>query len=398
MLFRLTPEQDAFRAQVRDFIDGNLPAETRARVLNGYTLTREDYANWHRILYSKGWGTPTWPVEYGGPGWDALQRHIFDQECTLAGAPELVPFGYKMVAPVLMKYGTAAQQAYFLPRIANLEHWWSQGYSEPGAGSDLASLRMQAVRLGNEYVVNGQKTWNTHGQYADWIFCLVRTSNEGKPQEGISFLLIDLRSPGVEIRPIITLDGAHEINEVWFTDVVVPIANRVGDENKGWTYAKYLLSHERANFGSFTAQCRRDMARIRRIAALEIDGPASVAESPLFRARLARLEAELMAIETTNLLEIANGDVTDINSPTASFLKIMSSELQQEVAELALLAGGPGALAFDRHSLAQSKGAAEDRGSWCATLAPTYLNMRKTAIYGGSNEVQKNIAAKLLLG
>lgn len=395
MSFRLTGGREQFRAEVRAFIAGHLPAQTRRKVLGGYALEREDYVQWHRALHAHGWGTPPWPVEQGGPGWDAIQRHIFEEECALAGAPELVPFGYKMVAPVLMKYGNAAQQQYFLPRIASLEHWWSQGYSEPGAGSDLASLRTRAERRGDRYVVNGQKVWNTHGQYADWIFCLVRTSTQGRPQEGISFLLIDLRSPGVEIRPIITFDGAHEINEVWFNDVEVPAENLVGEENRGWTYAKYLLAHERANFGTMMGWCRRDLARLRGIAEREPCGRRRLIDDPLFGARLARLEAELVTIETVNLRLLTSGSVTDAHS--ASFLKIVSSELQQAIADLSLLAGASGSLVFDREALRRGGVAGDARASWCAPLAATYLNMRKTSIYGGSNEVQKNITARLLL-
>lgn len=393
--FRFTNEQELFRMEVRSFIAANLFEQTSRKVLTGYALEREDYVGWHRALHAHGWGTPPWPVEHGGPGWDVVQCHIFEEESALAGAPELVPFGYKMVAPVLMKYGNAAQQAYFLPRIASLEQWWSQGYSEPGAGSDLASLRTRAERRGGHYFVNGQKAWNTHGHYADWIFCLVRTSTQGRPQEGISFLLIDLRTPGVEIRPIITFDGAHEIDEVWFNDVKVPVDNLVGEENRGWTYAKYLLAHERANFGTMMGWCRRDLTRLRGIAEREQIGHRPLLKDPLFGARLARLEAELVTIETVNLRLLIAGSVTDAHS--ASFLKIVSSELQQAIADLAMQAGASGSLVFDRKVLKQGSVPDNSRASWCAPLAATYLNMRKTSIYGGSNEIQKNITAKLLL-
>ncbi len=395
MSFRLTEAQQRFRDEVRAFIAAHLSPATSRKVLEGYTLDRDDYVQWHHALHAHGWGTPPWPVEQGGPGWDAVQRHIFEEETALAGAPELVPFGYKMVAPVLMRYGSPAQRDYFLPRIASLEHWWSQGYSEPGAGSDLASLRTRAERRGAHYVVNGQKVWNTHGQYADWIFCLVRTRSDGRPQEGISFLLIDLRSPGVEVRPIITLDGAHEINEVWFHDVQVPVDHLVGQENHGWTYAKFLLAHERANFGTMMGWCRRDLARLRRLAAEEPCGARPLLHDPLFAARLARLEAELVTIETVNMRLLTAGSTTDAHS--ASFLKIMSSELQQGIADLSLQAGALGSLVFDRQALAHGGVAGDARASRCAPAAATYLNMRKTTIYGGSNEIQKNITAKLLL-
>ncbi|RZL64079.1 MAG: hypothetical protein EOP81_09930 [Variovorax sp.] len=395
MSFQLTEAQQRFRDEVRAFIAARLSPATSRKVLEGYTLERDDYVQWHHALHAHGWGTPPWPAEHGGPGWDAVQRHIFEEETALAGAPELVPFGYKMVAPVLMRYGSPAQRDYFLPRIASLEHWWSQGYSEPGAGSDLASLRTRAERRGEHYVVNGQKVWNTHGQYADWIFCLVRTRSDGRPQEGISFMLIDLRSPGVEVRPIITLDGAHEVNEVWFHNVQVPVENLVGQENHGWTYAKFLLAHERANFGTMMGGCRRDLARLRRLAAEEPCGARPLLHDPLFAARLARLEAELVTIETVNMRLLTSDSATDAHS--ASFLKIMTSELQQAIADLSLQAGGLGSLVFDRNALTDGGLNGDARGSRCAPLAATYLNMRKTTIYGGSNEIQKNITARLLL-
>ncbi|MGA0940720.1 MAG: acyl-CoA dehydrogenase family protein, partial [Burkholderiaceae bacterium] len=242
-----TPEEQTFRETIRDWVTTHLPSDISTKVHNAQRLHREDMQRWAKILGTKGWLGYSWPTEFGGPGWSAVQKHLFEEECALAGAPRIVPFGPVMVAPVIMTFGNAAQQARFLPGIASGDVWWSQGYSEPGSGSDLASLKTRAERQGDHYIVNGQKTWTTLGQYGDWIFCLVRTDTSGKPQTGISFLLIDMRSPGVTVRPIRLLDGECEVNEVWFDNVQVPAENLIGEENKGWGYAKYLLAHERTN-------------------------------------------------------------------------------------------------------------------------------------------------------
>lgn len=384
-----TPSEHAFRAEVRAFVEANLPADIAARLKGGVHPVREDVERWTRILHERGWSAYRWPVEYGGPGFSPVECYIFEEECAVAGAPELVPFGLKMVAPVIMKYGSRAQKERFLPRIARLDDFWCQGYSEPGSGSDLASLKTRAVREGDRYVVDGQKIWTTSAHEADWIFCLVRTSNEGKRQNGITFLLIDLKSPGITVRPIITLDGKHEINEVWFEGVEVPVENRVGEEGEGWTYAKYLLEHERLNFGGM-GFCKRELARLRDMAANTPRGGRPVLEDPLFRSRLAALEAELAAIDMTNLRflrEVAAGRENALQAPV---LKVISSEMQQAISELQVRALGVAALPFD------PQGLASNRGHHYA--AENYCNMRKTTIYAGSNEVQRNIAAKGILG
>src|SRR5580658_1667662 len=292
MHLNYTPEEESFRAEVRAFLATGLPDDMRDRVRSARRLEKDDILRWQKILYRRGWGAGMWPKRFGGADWTVFQQHIFDEECATAGAPAQLPFAIRMVAPVLMTFGSAAQQEYFLPRILSGEHWWCQGYSEPGSGSDLASLRMAAVRDGDQYVVNGQKTWNTLGQYADWIFCLVRTQSTGRQQEGISFLLIDMKSPGVSVRPIITLDGEHEINDIFFDNVRVPVANRVGEENRGWTYAKFLLGHERTNTAGIGG-AKRELARLKRIASDERRQGRPLIEDPLFAAQIAQVEVDL---------------------------------------------------------------------------------------------------------
>eukprot|EP01041_Mallomonas_annulata_P017978 gene17978-36692_t len=260
-----TPEEQQFREDIRTWVHANLPADIQHKVRNALRQTREDMQRWAKILGKKGWLGHGWPTAFGGPGWNSIQKHLFEEECALAGAPRVVPFGPVMVAPVIMAFGNAEQQRRFLPSIASGDVWWSQGYSEPGSGSDLASVKTKAERVGNKYIVNGQKTWTTLGQYGEWIFCLVRTSNEGKPQTGISFLLIDMKSPGVTVRPIVLMDGEPEVNEVFFDNVEVPVENLVGEENKGWTYAKHLLSHERTNIADVN-RAKRELERLKRIA------------------------------------------------------------------------------------------------------------------------------------
>ena len=286
-----TPEEQQFRADIRQWVRAHLPADVAHKVHHGLRLSREDMQRWARILGAKGWLGHAWPREFGGPGWNAVQRHLFEEECALAGAPRVVPFGPVMVAPVIMAFGSPAQQQRFLPGIASGEVWWSQGYSEPGSGSDLASLKTRAERRGDHYIVNGQKTWTTLGQYGQWIFCLVRTSNEGKPQTGISFLLIDMASPGVTVRPIRLLDGECEVNEVWFDNVQVPAENLVGQENQGWTYAKYLLSHERTNIADVN-RAKRELERLKRIAQAE-----GLWDDSRFRDQIALLEVDIVALE-----------------------------------------------------------------------------------------------------
>ena len=380
--------ENAFRAEVRAFVREKLPPAIRDKVASGLHLTRDEHLQWQRLLFERGgWSGPGWPKQFGGPGWSAIEQYIFEEECALGGAPRLIPFGIKMVAPVIMAFGSAAQQERFLPKILAAEEWWCQGYSEPGAGSDLASLRTRAVRRGNNYIVNGQKTWNTLGQYADWIFCLARTDPEAKAQRGISFLLIDMKSPGVTVRPIVTLDGAHEVNEIWFEDVAVPVENLVGEENKGWTCAKFLLGHERSNIAGIGI-AKRELARLKRIAAAETKRGKPLAEDPLFAARIAEVEIELMALEITNLRVLSAEAENKAPGPEASILKVKGTELQQAISELILQAVGPYALPF--------AGAAPGPAH-AANRAAQYLNLRKLSIYGGSNEIQKNIVAQMIL-
>jgi alkylation response protein AidB-like acyl-CoA dehydrogenase len=379
--------ENAFRAEVRAFVREKLPPAIRDKVANGLHLTRDEHVFWQRTLHARGWGGPGWPKAFGGPGWSPVEQYIFEEECALGGAPRLIPFGMKMVAPVIMAFGNQAQQERFLPKILSAEEWWCQGYSEPGAGSDLASLRTRAVRRGDKYLVTGQKTWNTLGQYADWIFYLVRTDPGAKAQRGISFLLIDMKSPGITVRPIVTLDGAHEVNEIWFEDVEVPAENLVGEENKGWTCAKFLLGHERSNIAGIGI-AKRELARAKRIAAVETKRGRPLSEDPLFAARLAEIEIDLMALEITNLRVLSAEAENKAPGPEASILKIKGTEIQQAISELIMQAVGPYALPFD---------GAVPGPAHAANRAAQYLNLRKLSIYGGSNEIQKNIVAQMIL-
>ena len=399
MDLNFTAEELEFRAHVRQWVAAHLPADISHKVHHALHLTREDHQRWARILGRQGWLGWGWPKEFGGPGWNAVQRHLFEEECALAGAPRVIPFGPVMVAPVIMAFGSREQQQRFLPGIASGEVWWSQGYSEPGSGSDLASLKTRADRKGDVYVVNGQKTWTTLGQYGEWIFCLVRTSHEGKPQTGISFLLIDMKSPGITVRPIITLDGSHEVNEVWFDNVEVPVENLVGQENQGWTYAKYLLSHERTNIADVN-RAKRELERLKRIARAE-----GLWDDTRFRDQIALLEVDIVALEMM-VLRVLSAEKSGRQSlDVAGLLKIRGSEIQQRYTELMLLAAGPYAVPFIREAMeAGWQGDQALGGLWpggaahCAPLAPTYFNYRKTTIYGGSNEVQRNIVAQTVLG
>ncbi|MDB5786208.1 acyl-CoA dehydrogenase family protein [Caballeronia mineralivorans] len=392
-----SPADDAFRADIRAWLDANLPQALRTKVLDHKRLSRDDYASWHKLLGTRGWSVVAWPKEYGGPGWDATQRHIWDEECALIGAPGVLPFGVSMVAPVIMKYGSDAQKAYYLPRILDGTDWWCQGYSEPGSGSDLASLRTRAERQGDHYVVNGQKTWTTLGQFADMMFCLVRTDTGAKKQEGISFVLIDMKTPGITVRPIITLDEDHEVNEVFLEDVKVPVENLVGEENRGWTYAKYLLGHERTGIAR-VGQSKRELVFLKRLAAAQKKGGISLLNDAVFSAKIAALEIEMMALEVTVQRVVASEANGRGPGPEASMLKIKGTEVQQALTELMVEAVGPQATAFDpaylegerEHSLAGDDDA--------APLAAYYFNFRKTSIYGGSNEIQKNIIAQMILG
>ncbi len=388
-----TPEEEQFRVDVRSWVHGHLPPHIAHKVHNALTLTRDDMQDWAKILGQKGWLGWGWPAEFGGPGWNAVQKHLFEEECALAGAPRVVPFGPVMVAPVIMAFGTAEQQKRHLPGIASGEVWWSQGYSEPGSGSDLASLKCKAERVGDHYVVNGQKTWTTLGQYGEWIFCLVRTSSEGKPQTGISFLLIDMKSKGVSVRPIKLLDGECEVNEVWFDNVEVPIENLVGEENKGWTYAKHLLSHERTNIADVN-RAKRELERLKRIAKAE-----GVYNDTRFKDEIAKLEVDVIALEMMVLRVLSAEKSGKQSLDIAGLLKIRGSEIQQRYSELMMLAAGPYALPLIHEAMeAGWQGNYPGAAVHCAPLAGTYFNMRKTTIYGGSNEVQRNIVSQVVLG
>ncbi|NMM05921.1 acyl-CoA dehydrogenase family protein [Polaromonas sp.] len=388
-----TPEEQAFREEIRAWVQASLPADISHKVHNALRLSRDDLQRWAKILGAKGWLGHGWPKEFGGPGWNAVQKHLFEEECALAGAPRVVPFGPVMVAPVIMAFGNTEQQQRFLPGIASGDVWWSQGYSEPGAGSDLASVKCRAERVGNQYIVNGQKTWTTLGQYGEWIFCLVRTSTEGKPQAGISFLLIDMKSPGVTVRPIVLLDGEAEVNEVWFDNVEVPAENLIGEENKGWTYAKHLLSHERTNIADVN-RSKRELERLKRIAKAE-----GMWEDSRFCDEIAKLEVDVVALEML-VLRVLSAEKSGKNSlDIAALLKIRGSEIQQRYGELMMLAAGPFSLPFIEEAMeAGWQGNFPGGVSANAPLASTYFNLRKTTIYGGSNEVQRNIVAQTVLG
>jgi len=388
-----TPEEQAFREDIRTWVHANLPADIQHKVRNALRQTRDDMQRWAKILGKKGWLGHGWPKEFGGPGWNAIQKHLFEEECALAGAPRVVPFGPVMVAPVIMAFGNAEQQQRFLPGIASGEVWWSQGYSEPGSGSDLASLKCKAERVGDKYIVNGQKTWTTLGQYGEWIFCLVRTSSEGKPQTGISFLLIDMKSLGVSVKPIVLLDGEAEVNEVWFDNVEVPANNLIGEENKGWTYAKHLLSHERTNIADVN-RSKRELERLKKIAKTE-----GVWDDVRFRDEIAKLEVDVVALEMM-VLRVLSAEKTGKNSlDIAGLLKIKGSEIQQRCSELMMLAAGPFAMPLIEEAMeAGWQGNYPGGATSVAPLAGTYFNMRKTTIYGGSNEVQRNIVSQFVLG
>jgi pimeloyl-CoA dehydrogenase large subunit len=399
MDLRFTPEEIAFRDDVRAFMRAALPETIRRKMVEGLHLTKDDIVTWQRILNAKGWAVPHWPQEWGGTDWTPVQQYIFQDEMQQAPAPAPLPFGVSMVGPVIIAFANAAQKRRFLPRIANIDDWWCQGFSEPGAGSDLASLKTAAKRDGDHYVVNGQKTWTTMAQYADWIFCLVRTDAQVKKQEGISFLLIDMRTPGITVRPIVTIDGGAEVNEVFFDDVKVPVENRVGEENKGWDYAKFLLGNERMGIAR-VGYSKERIRRIRALAATERADGRPILEDERFREKLAALEIDLKALEMTQLRVVAAERRRDPKKPDpySSILKIKGAEIQQATTELLLEIVGPYALPF--RAEAEGDGANEPPigPDWAGPIAPTYFNWRKISIYGGSNEIQRNIIAKAILG
>ncbi|ANJ71891.1 acyl-CoA dehydrogenase family protein [Ralstonia insidiosa] len=388
---------NAFRQEVRGWLQANLPRDIQDKVLNHRRLNREDFVRWHKALAGKGWSVPHWPVEWGGTGWSPIQKHIWDEECAEIGAPGVLPFGVSMVAPVIMKYGNEAQKRYFLPRIVDCTDWWCQGYSEPGSGSDLASVKTRAVREGDHYIVNGQKTWTTLGQHADMIFCLVRTDPDAKKQEGISFLLIDMKTPGITVRPIIMLDEEHEVNEVFFDNVKVPVDNLIGEENRGWTYAKYLLGHERTGIAR-VGNSKRELAFLKRVALQHQKNGKPLLQDPVFGAKVAALEIELLALEITVLRVVSSENAGKGPGPEASLLKIKGTQIQQMLTELMVEAVGPYAQPFDPSYLEGEHQQAVTGDNDAAPLAPYYFNYRKTSIYGGSNEIQRNIISQMILG
>jgi pimeloyl-CoA dehydrogenase large subunit len=399
MDLNFTAEELAFRDEARAFFRTAVPEATRRKVLAGQHLSKQELVESQKILNARGWAAPHWPAAWGGQDWSAVQLYLYQDEMQLAGVPAPLPFNVSMVGPVIAEFATEAQKARFLPRAANLDDWWCQGFSEPGAGSDLASLRTSARRDGDEYVVNGQKTWTTLAQHADWIFCLVRTDPAARKQEGISFLLIDMRTKGITVRPIQTIDGGVEVNEVWFDEVRVPAENLVGQENKGWDYAKFLLGNERTGIARVGVSKAR-LRRIRELAALERVGDAPLIENRAFREKLAGVEIELKALEMTQLRVVADErrQVRGRPNPASSILKLKGSELQQATTELLMDVVGPYVMPFAAEDEQDGRNEPSVGPDYAAGAAPAYFNNRKVSIYGGSNEIQRNIVAKAILG
>jgi pimeloyl-CoA dehydrogenase large subunit len=394
-----TAEEIAFRDDLRSFFRTKIPAEIRRKVSEGRALAREDYVTSQKILHAAGLATPNWPVEWGGKDWSPVQRYIWVEELQAAAVPQPLGFNVTMVGPVIATFGNEAQKQRFLPPTASLDIWWAQGFSEPGAGSDLASLRTTARREGDHFVINGQKTWTTLGQYADWIFCLCRTDPQArKKQEGISFILVDMTTPGVTVRPIITIDGGHEVNEVFFDEVKVPAGNLVGELNKGWDYAKFLLSNERIGIARI-GMTKERLARVKRLAKETPAGEGTVWDDPDFRRRLAWSEIELKALEITQMRVVAaqRARAADKPDPSSSILKIKGSEIQQQATQLLMEIAGPYAMPRpDREE--DGLNLPSVGPEWADAAAPLFFNYRKVSIYGGSNEIQRNIIAKAFLG
>ncbi|SDR14323.1 acyl-CoA dehydrogenase family protein [Pseudovibrio sp. Tun.PSC04-5.I4] len=390
-------EELAFRDDVRLFLKENLSPALAEKVRLGQRLSKADHEDWHATLHKRGWLAINWPEAHGGTGWNAVYRNIFEEELCLAHAPRTMPFGLSMLAPVLFAFGSKAQQDHFLPRILDGTDWWCQGYSEPQAGSDLASLKTRAVRDGDHYIVNGQKTWTTLGQFADWIFCLVRTDVEVKAQEGISFLLIDMNTPGVTVRPITLIDGGQEVNEVFFDDVKVPAGNLVGEENKGWTYAKYLLTHERTNIAGVGSSAA-GLVHLKDICRKQTSGGKPLIENPYFAGRIAQIEIDLMAMATTNLRMITKAAAGQAPGAESSMLKIKGTEIRQAINDLTRRAVGRYAMPFVSEALESGANSASVGPEYAASVSPDYFNNRKLSIFGGSNEIQRNIISKAILG
>lgn len=396
MKFAFSAEMEIFRDEVRAFIREKLSPETRRRVEEGRRLDKADYVQWYRALHAKGWITPGWPKEHGGTGWTALQRYIFEEEVALGAAPP-VTAGINMIGPVLIAFGTEEQKRKYLPAMRQGDLWWAQGFSEPGSGSDLASLATRAVLDGDAYVVNGTKIWQTQAHYAEMMFALVRTKPDVKPQEGISMMLIDMKSPGLSIHHIKTIDGGQELYQCFFDNVRVPVANLVGEDGKGWSYAKFLLGFERHGIAGI-GLAKRQLNRLKRLAASETSDGRPLIEKPRFRDRIATLEIELLALEYTSirLLQEGEGKGPGVES---SLLKIKGTELRQEIFEMLSEVVGPYIIPYDNDVVRSGWGHGEPVGpDYAATLASNYLDSRKISIYGGANEIQRNVLAKSILG
>ena len=398
MDIELTKEDEAFRIEVRQFINDNLPKSLSEMDMIGASAPRDVARQWQKALHTKGWVAVNWPMEYGGTGWTPTQKFIFNEEAALANAPRLSPFGLSMVGPVIYTFGNEAQEKRHLPGILSGDVWWCQGYSEPGAGSDLANLKTKAVRQGTHYLVNGQKIWTSYAHEADWIFCLVRTSDAGKPQGGISFLLIDMKTPGIKVRPIISIDGLHHLNEVFFTDVKVPAENLVGEENQGWTYAKFLLVNERTGIAG-VPESKKKIASIKAMARKERlgDGNALSGDQE-FRRKLAEIEIKLAGLEYTNLRIVADAAAGRPPGPSSSTLKIVGTEIQQSLAELAVEMVAFYAMPFQKEQLLQLSNEAPVGPDYAVAVSSAYNFGRAASIYGGSNEIQRNVIAKAVLG
>ena len=396
MDLRFTDEELAFRATVRQFFRSALPPDIRRKCELGQRLSKEELQRWTRILHEKGWATPAWTPAWGGTGWSPIEQYIFKEELHLAPAPEPLSFNVNMIGPVLIAFGTEAQKQHFLPSIARLDYWFCQGFSEPGAGSDLASLRTTARLEGDHYIVNGQKLWTSTAHHADWCFLLVRTDPNAKKQQGITYLLMDMTTPGITVRPIVTIDGNHETNEMFLENVRIPVANRVGEENKGWDYAKFLLGNERSGIARVGISKMR-VQRAKELAARIVSDGKPLAADRGFRERVALLEIELKALEITQMRLISASATGDRLDPKSSILKMKGSELQQAATQLLLEVAGYDAMEFDRGFL---RGAAEAEATqeWALTLAPNHYWARHVSIVGGSNEIQRNILAKTVLG
>ncbi|MFP6748638.1 MAG: acyl-CoA dehydrogenase family protein [Alphaproteobacteria bacterium] len=387
----------AFRNEVRAFVKDSLPGDIADSVRRGRAVAKTDVQRWQRLLYDRGWAAPGWPVEYGGTGWDATRRYIFGEVMAEFDTPETVPFGLLMVGPLIYTFGTEAQKERFLPPILSGEEAWCQGYSEPGAGSALAALQTRAVREGDHYVVNGTKTWNSSAHLADWTFCLVRTSNEGKQQEGISFLLIDMTTPGIDPKPIISIDGAHHLNMTYYTDVRVPVENRIGEVNKGWTYAKFLLGHERNSIAEVGLSKQR-VRRLKEIAGKEQLGGGSLRDDAAFAGKIADVEISLTALEFLSLRFLAEEAAGRRIGAEVSMLKIKGTEIRQTLTELSIEALGYYAVPYEPEQLTDRWNEPPIGPDHAAAQMPQYLFSRAASIYGGSNEIQRNIIAKMVLG